>query len=94
MHNSLSQMIPDMLDWRQIWGSGRPKKAMELHTITPAVGAFCHCKADRFEAFTMGSPHTNTIVITAEIESGFVDKEDLVPFRCSSVSLCAAPLQT
>ncbi|GFV73064.1 uncharacterized protein TNCV_299011 [Trichonephila clavipes] len=31
----------------------------------------------------MGSPNTNTIVITAEIESGFVSKDDLVPFRCT-----------
>ncbi|GFV25922.1 uncharacterized protein TNCV_2920331 [Trichonephila clavipes] len=30
------------------------------------------------------------IVITAEIESGFVAKDDLVPFRCSTVSSCAA----
>ncbi|GFW81611.1 hypothetical protein TNCV_2882881 [Trichonephila clavipes] len=41
----------------------------------------------------MGSPHTNTIVITAEIESGFVAKDDLVPFHCSPVSSCVAPLQ-
>ncbi|GFU01209.1 uncharacterized protein TNCV_4927941 [Trichonephila clavipes] len=34
------------------------------------------------------------IVITAEIESGFVAKDDLVPFRCSTVSSCAAPPQT
>ncbi|GFV63899.1 hypothetical protein TNCV_3787721 [Trichonephila clavipes] len=46
------------------------------------------------EAFTTGSPHTNTIVITAEIESGFVAKDDLVPFHCNPVSSCAAPLQT
>ncbi|GFV06668.1 uncharacterized protein TNCV_2949901 [Trichonephila clavipes] len=31
--------------------------------------------------------------MTAEIESGFVTKDDLVPFRCSPVSLCTAPLQ-
>ncbi|GFV80761.1 hypothetical protein TNCV_4619221 [Trichonephila clavipes] len=24
--NSPSQMIPDMLNWRQIWGSGRSRK--------------------------------------------------------------------
>ncbi|GFS61647.1 hypothetical protein TNCV_4312981 [Trichonephila clavipes] len=42
----------------------------------------------------MGSPHTNTIVITAEIESGFVAKDGLVPFHCSPDSSCAAPLQT
>ncbi|GFW68349.1 uncharacterized protein TNCV_2263381 [Trichonephila clavipes] len=56
----------------------------------------------------MGFPHTNTTVITAEIESGFVakddlvpflesgfvTKDDLVPFRCSPVSSCVAPLQT
>ncbi|GFU91730.1 uncharacterized protein TNCV_1795981 [Trichonephila clavipes] len=51
------------------------------------------CK-DRIEA--TGSPHTNTIVITAEIESGdfFVAKDDLVPFHCCAVSSCAVPLQT
>ncbi|GFU78617.1 uncharacterized protein TNCV_2302281 [Trichonephila clavipes] len=37
----------------------------------------------RIEAFTTGSSHTNTIVIAAEIESGFVAKDDLVPFRCT-----------
>ncbi|GFV65752.1 uncharacterized protein TNCV_4153881 [Trichonephila clavipes] len=26
MPNSPTQTIPDMLDWRQIWGSGRPGK--------------------------------------------------------------------
>ncbi|GFT34074.1 hypothetical protein TNCV_4385131 [Trichonephila clavipes] len=26
MSNSPSQMIPDMLDWKQIWRSGRPRK--------------------------------------------------------------------
>ncbi|GFX93449.1 hypothetical protein TNCV_1093891 [Trichonephila clavipes] len=41
-----------------------------------------------------GISHTNTIVITAEIESGFVTKDDLVPFHCSPVSSCAAPLLT
>ncbi|GFY05398.1 uncharacterized protein TNCV_960941 [Trichonephila clavipes] len=44
------------------------------------------------EALTTGSPHTNTIVTTADIESGFVAKDDLVPFRCSPVSSCVAPL--
>ncbi|GFU65066.1 hypothetical protein TNCV_1545491 [Trichonephila clavipes] len=44
--------------------------------------------------FATDSPHTNTIVITAEIEFGFVAKEDLVPFRCSQVYSCLAPLQT
>ncbi|GFT54361.1 hypothetical protein TNCV_2726981 [Trichonephila clavipes] len=29
-----------------------------------------------------------------EIESGFVAKYDLVPFRCSPGSKCEAPLQT
>ncbi|GFY15306.1 hypothetical protein TNCV_1571171 [Trichonephila clavipes] len=89
MPNSPSQMIPDMLDWRQIWGSGKPRKgsnSAEIICDTLAV-------IDRIEAFTTGSPHTNTIVITAEIESGFVDEDELVPFRCSPVSSCAAPLQ-
>ncbi|GFV75236.1 hypothetical protein TNCV_295511 [Trichonephila clavipes] len=34
------------------------------------------------------------IVITAEIESRFVAKDDLVPFHCSLGSSCAATLQT
>ncbi|GFS75854.1 separin [Trichonephila clavipes] len=42
----------------------------------------------------MGSPQTNTIVIAAKIESGLIAEDDLVPFRCSPVSLCATPLQT
>ncbi|GFU00245.1 uncharacterized protein TNCV_802041 [Trichonephila clavipes] len=46
------------------------------------------------EAFTTGSLHTNKIAITTEIESGFVAKDNLVPFCYSRVSLCAAPLQT
>ncbi|GFU53504.1 hypothetical protein TNCV_3169381 [Trichonephila clavipes] len=45
----------------------------------------------RIEVFTTGSPHTSTIVITAEIESRFVAKDDLVPFFCSPVSSCVAP---
>ncbi|GFU53509.1 hypothetical protein TNCV_3169421 [Trichonephila clavipes] len=27
MPDSPSQMIPDMLDWRQIWGMGKPRKS-------------------------------------------------------------------
>ncbi|GFY08424.1 uncharacterized protein TNCV_1358291 [Trichonephila clavipes] len=38
--------IPDMLDWRQIWGSGRPKKSSN---VTPyhhtSCGSGCRCKA-------------------------------------------------
>ncbi|GFW37095.1 uncharacterized protein TNCV_5019931 [Trichonephila clavipes] len=37
-----------MLDWRQIWGSCRARKGNNsngTHTITPAVGAVCRCKA-------------------------------------------------
>ncbi|GFX81241.1 hypothetical protein TNCV_1828781 [Trichonephila clavipes] len=76
---------------------GHVLQAMAPHTITQAVGAVCHCKAkNRIEAFTMRFSHTNTIVITAEIESGFFfdAKDDLVPFCCSPVSSCVALLQT
>ncbi|GFY08208.1 hypothetical protein TNCV_1356201 [Trichonephila clavipes] len=31
----------------------------------------------------MGYPHTNTIVLTTEIESEFLAKDNLVSFRCS-----------
>ncbi|GFV05246.1 hypothetical protein TNCV_224591 [Trichonephila clavipes] len=64
---------------------------MALHTITPAVGAVCHCKA---KARLRRSPHTNTITNIAEIQSEFVAKDDLVPFHYSPVSSCAASLQT
>ncbi|PRD25543.1 UNVERIFIED_CONTAM: hypothetical protein NCL1_40611 [Trichonephila clavipes] len=67
---------------------------MAPHTITPAVGVVCHCKAKAgLRHSPQGLPYTNTIVITAKIESGFVTKDYLVPFRCSPVSLCTAPLQ-
>ncbi|GFX87846.1 uncharacterized protein TNCV_4373111 [Trichonephila clavipes] len=71
---------------------------MALHTITPAVRALCCCKAKaglrRSPRGIRGVHHMNTIIIPAEIESGFVAKDDLVPFRCSPVSSCAATLQT
>ncbi|GFT30600.1 hypothetical protein TNCV_711471 [Trichonephila clavipes] len=46
------------------------------------------------EALTTGSPHSITIVLTAEIESGFVTKDDLVSFCCNPVFSCAAPVHT
>ncbi|GFV30009.1 uncharacterized protein TNCV_3100861 [Trichonephila clavipes] len=124
MPNSPSQIIPDMLDWRQIWGSVRSRKgnnSAETSLVTPLPceaedclvekrcmsGNTCGCRmswtyrwavlvsrintrGDRvmIEAFTTGSSHTNTIVITAEIESGFVAKDDLVSFRCRPISSC------
>ncbi|GFU92416.1 putative transposable element [Trichonephila clavipes] len=61
-----------------------------------SCGSDVSLKSDMYiiEAFTTRSPHTNTIVITAEIESRFVTKFDLVPYLCTSVSSCAAPLRT
>ncbi|GFW06637.1 hypothetical protein TNCV_2189701 [Trichonephila clavipes] len=35
------------------------------------------------ETFTVGPPHTYTIVLTAQIESGFVAEDDLIPFSYS-----------
>ncbi|GFT34061.1 hypothetical protein TNCV_4385041 [Trichonephila clavipes] len=107
MPNSTSQMIPDMHDWRQIWGSGRPRKGSNgaetdlwhpcrvRRSIVLLKNGSWDPKG-RIEAFTTRSPHTNTIVITAEIESGFarVAKDDLVPCSCSPVSSCVAPFQT
>ncbi|GFU38988.1 hypothetical protein TNCV_2144351 [Trichonephila clavipes] len=40
------------------------------------------------------STHEHTIVLIAEIESGFVAKDDLVPFRSSQVSSCVVPILT
>ncbi|GFW01293.1 hypothetical protein TNCV_5029481 [Trichonephila clavipes] len=48
---------------------------MESHTVTLAMGAVCQSKG-RIEAFNIGSPYMNMIVIRAEIESGFVTKDD------------------
>ncbi|GFX12007.1 uncharacterized protein TNCV_2997911 [Trichonephila clavipes] len=67
---------------------------MAPHSITPPVGAACRCKAKAGLRRSPRGLHTNTIVITAEIESGFVVKDDMVPLRCSPVSSCVAPLQT
>ncbi|GFW24361.1 uncharacterized protein TNCV_606071 [Trichonephila clavipes] len=64
------------------------------HAIMPAVGEACHCKAKAGLRRSPRGLRTNTIVITAEIESGFVAKYDLVPFRCRPVSSCTVPLQT
>ncbi|GFV45483.1 hypothetical protein TNCV_5124291 [Trichonephila clavipes] len=67
---------------------------MAPYTITPAMGAVCRCKQMQgLRHSPRGFPHTNTIVITTEIESGSVVKDDLVPFRYSPVFSCAAPLQ-
>ncbi|GFV50895.1 HTH_Tnp_Tc3_2 domain-containing protein [Trichonephila clavipes] len=64
------------------------------HTITLAVGAVISYKANEGLWCSPRGIHTQTIVNTAEIESGFVAKHDLVPLRCSPVCSCAAPLQT
>ncbi|GFU63236.1 uncharacterized protein TNCV_2656811 [Trichonephila clavipes] len=76
------------LDYIRASRNGTPYRHINCgSTVSPQ-------RKGRIEAFTTGSPHTNTIVITVEIESGFVAKDDLVPFRCSSVSSCVAPFQT
>ncbi|GFU98499.1 uncharacterized protein TNCV_3653301 [Trichonephila clavipes] len=68
---------------------------MAPHTITPIVEVAYGCKTKvGLKRSPRGFPHANTIVFNAEIKSGFVAKDDLVPFRCSPVSSCTAPLQT
>ncbi|GFX20617.1 uncharacterized protein TNCV_4269491 [Trichonephila clavipes] len=66
-------MITDMLDWRQLWLSGRPRKGSNsaetvvlpcngAHTITPAVEVMCRCKAKAgLRRSPRGSPHANTL---------------------------------
>ncbi|GFV01379.1 hypothetical protein TNCV_2525451 [Trichonephila clavipes] len=66
---------------------------MAPHTITPAVGVVCCYKAKAGSRHLPRSHHTRTR-LSSEIESGFVAKDVLVPFRSSPVSSCAAPLQT
>ncbi|GFV36381.1 hypothetical protein TNCV_2234281 [Trichonephila clavipes] len=63
------------------------------HTITSAVAAVFRCKA---KAGFMRSPwclHTYTIVITADIQSGFVAEDYLVKFRCSPGLSSVAQIQ-
>ncbi|GFS76519.1 uncharacterized protein TNCV_1621351 [Trichonephila clavipes] len=68
---------------------------MAPYTFTPAVGVVCRCKSKAGLRRSPRGLHTrNTINITAEIEAGFVAKDDLVPFLCSPVSSCVAPLRT
>ncbi|GFV78068.1 uncharacterized protein TNCV_2221 [Trichonephila clavipes] len=62
-------MIPGRLNLGQIWGSGRSRKVVTVYRQS------CDTLVV-IDAFTPGSPHTNTIVITAEFESGFVAKDD------------------
>ncbi|GFU26826.1 uncharacterized protein TNCV_4540971 [Trichonephila clavipes] len=61
----------------RVWRHSGEKDAEQLRYTPP------HWSCTGIEVFTTGSPHTNTIVNTDEIESGIVTKDDLVPFRCS-----------
>ncbi|GFU65282.1 hypothetical protein TNCV_299811 [Trichonephila clavipes] len=93
MPNSPSQIIPYMLEWRQIWGSARQRKGSNSAKAVYQEIPLVYLAKARLRC-SPRVPHTNTIGITAEIESEFVAKDDLAPFRCSPVSFCAAPLQT
>ncbi|GFS57440.1 hypothetical protein TNCV_1401311 [Trichonephila clavipes] len=50
MPNSPSQMIPDMLDWRQIWRLGRPRKDSKCgdSLITPLLCDAKHCLVEKW----------------------------------------------
>ncbi|GFY32794.1 uncharacterized protein TNCV_4639001 [Trichonephila clavipes] len=92
------------MSWTYHWAVMMPRintrgdhvlKVMAPHTIIPAVRLVCRCKAKAgLRRSPRGLPIRNTIVISAEIESGFVTKDELVPFHFSPVSSCAVPLQT
>ncbi|GFT03023.1 uncharacterized protein TNCV_1361121 [Trichonephila clavipes] len=67
---------------------------MAPHTITPAEGAVCHCKAKAGLRRSQQGLHTRTrlsSLLRLNLNSLF--KDDLVPFRCSPVSSCVVPLQ-
>ncbi|GFV57743.1 hypothetical protein TNCV_4463411 [Trichonephila clavipes] len=53
MPNSTPQMTPDMLDWKQIWGSDRPMKdsnsAEAVLTPLPCEAEYCLVKNDSWE---------------------------------------------
>ncbi|GFV34406.1 hypothetical protein TNCV_1776951 [Trichonephila clavipes] len=42
MPNSPFQMIPDMLNWRQIWGPGRPRKGS--NSVETVLSHTCRVK--------------------------------------------------
>ncbi|GFW12708.1 uncharacterized protein TNCV_3884181 [Trichonephila clavipes] len=86
MPNLPSQIIPDMLDWRQTGD-----RAGQGRVVTVWIQSYN--TLDGIEAFTSGSPHTNTIVITDEIESGFVAKTTWFHSSAVLISSNAAPLQ-
>ncbi|GFT89838.1 uncharacterized protein TNCV_1665801 [Trichonephila clavipes] len=89
--SSMSGPLPDLSPVEHVWNQLKRQmpSCHSVHDLEFAVQDF----EGRIGAFTTGSPHTNTIVITAQIESGFVAKDDQVPFRCSPVSSCVLPLQ-
>ncbi|GFT97443.1 hypothetical protein TNCV_1628701 [Trichonephila clavipes] len=68
---------------------------MAPHTITPAVGAVYSCKAKAGLRRSPQGLHTHEHDchhLRLNLDSSL--KDDLVPFRCSPVFSCAAPLQT
>ncbi|GFV63191.1 hypothetical protein TNCV_2077231 [Trichonephila clavipes] len=69
--------------------------AITPHTIASAVGVMCRCKVKVGLRRSPRGLHTRTqlsSLLRLDLDSR-VDKDDLVPFRCSPVSMCAAPLQ-
>ncbi|GFX02382.1 hypothetical protein TNCV_2285491 [Trichonephila clavipes] len=90
------------MSWTYRWAVMLPRintrgdrvlKAMAPHTITPAVGAVCHGKAKAGLRRSPRGLHTRTR-LSSLLRLNLVPGDNLVPFRCSPVSSCAAPLQT
>ncbi|GFV02876.1 hypothetical protein TNCV_3610051 [Trichonephila clavipes] len=53
MPNSPSQMIPDRLDWRQIWGSGRSNKGS--NSADTVLGHPCHVRPTIIKKLLVGA---------------------------------------
>ncbi|GFU96126.1 hypothetical protein TNCV_3676021 [Trichonephila clavipes] len=68
----------------------RVLSVMAPHTITPAVGAVCRCKAKAGLRSSHRGLHTRTRLSSLPR----FNLGSLVLFRCSPVSSCAALLQT
>ncbi|GFV87494.1 hypothetical protein TNCV_3281321 [Trichonephila clavipes] len=66
---------------------------MASHTIRPAVGAVCLCKAKAGLMLSTRGLYTR-LSLMLRLNQEFVAKDDLVPFCCSPVSKWVAPLQT
>ncbi|GFW57771.1 putative DD41D transposase [Trichonephila clavipes] len=82
------------MPWTYRWAVIVPWVNIKGDPIAPHQLQVRSVAVKRKQVFTMGLPHTNTIVITAQIKPRLVAEDDLVPFYCSHILSCMIPLQS